>query len=64
MAKTIFDISMALDAQTPEWPGDVKFNYQLSVTKAQSGSVNIGEMSTSIIWARILMRLSITIARD
>ncbi|HSP21465.1 MAG TPA: arylformamidase [Planococcus sp. (in: firmicutes)] len=47
MAKKIFDISMALDAQTPEWPGDVPFNFRLSVTQEQSGSVNIGELSTS-----------------
>ena len=47
MAKKIIDISMSLDAQTPEWPGDVPFNFRLSVTKKQSGSVNIGELSTS-----------------
>lgn len=47
MAKKIFDISMALDAQTPEWPEDVPFNFRLSVTQEQSGSVNIGELSTS-----------------
>jgi arylformamidase len=47
MAKEIFDISMALNAATPEWPGDVPFNYRLSVTQEQSGSVNIGELSTS-----------------
>ena len=47
MAKKIIDISMALDAQTPEWPGDVPFNFRLSVTQEQSGSVNIGELSTS-----------------
>lgn len=47
MANEIFDISMALNAQTPEWPGDVPFNYRLSVTQEQSGSVNIGELSTS-----------------
>ena len=47
MAKKIIDISMALDAQTPEWPGDVPFKFRLSVTQEQSGSVNIGELSTS-----------------
>ncbi len=47
MAKKIIDISMALNAQTPEWPGDVPFKYRLSVTQEQSGSVNIGELSTS-----------------
>ncbi|MBT2584140.1 arylformamidase [Planococcus sp. ISL-109] len=47
MAKTIIDISMPLDATTPEWPGDTPFSYRLSVTKQQSGSVNIGELQTS-----------------
>lgn len=47
MAKKIIDISMALDAKTPEWPGDVPFKFRLSVTQEQSGSVNIGELSTS-----------------
>lgn len=47
MAKSIIDISMALDSSTPEWPGDTPFSYRLSVTKQQSGSVNIGELSSS-----------------
>jgi arylformamidase len=47
MAKTIIDISMALGSETPEWPGDTPFSYRLSVTKQQSGSVNIGELQTS-----------------
>ena len=46
-AKEIFDISMELNAETPEWPGDRPFEYALSVTKEQSGSVNIGEIKTS-----------------
>ena len=45
--KKIIDISMDLDDSTPEWPGDVPFNYELSVTKQQSGSVNIGKLQTS-----------------
>ncbi|MFP3323759.1 arylformamidase [Planococcus sp. SIMBA_160] len=45
--KSIIDISMALDATTPEWPGDTPFAYRLSVTKQQSGSVNIGELQSS-----------------
>ncbi|WP_033541857.1 cyclase family protein [Planococcus sp. CAU13] len=45
--KEIFDISMELNLQTPEWPGDRPFEYALSVTKEQSGSVNIGEIKTS-----------------
>ncbi|WP_211653667.1 arylformamidase [Planococcus alpniumensis] len=47
MAKSIIDISMALDNSTPEWPGDTPFSYRLSVTKEQSGSVNIGELKSS-----------------
>lgn len=46
-AKEIYDISMELNADTPEWPGDRPFEYALSVTKAQSGSVNIGELKSS-----------------
>ncbi|TWT03412.1 arylformamidase [Planococcus sp. CPCC 101016] len=38
---------MELGDSTPEWPGDVPFNYELSVTKQQSGSVNIGKLQTS-----------------
>lgn len=45
--KEIFDISMSLNTETPEWPGDRPFEYALSVTKEQSGSVNIGEIKTS-----------------
>ncbi len=46
-AKEIFDISMELNTETPEWPGDRAFEYALSVTKEQSGSVNVGEIKTS-----------------
>ena len=45
--KEIFDISMELHSGTPEWPGDRPFEYALSVTKEQSGSVNIGEIKSS-----------------
>ncbi|MFD1029876.1 cyclase family protein [Metaplanococcus flavidus] len=45
--KEIFDISMELNAETPEWPGDRPFEYSLSVTKEQSGSVNVGEIKSS-----------------
>lgn len=46
-AKEIFDISMELNTETPEWPGDHPFEYSLSVTKEQSGSVNVGQFKTS-----------------
>ncbi len=38
---------MELDETTPEWPGDLPFHYELSVTIEQSGSVNIGKIQTS-----------------
>lgn len=47
MTKKIIDITMELGDTTPEWPGDVPFQFQLSVTKEQSGSVNVGQFTTS-----------------
>lgn len=38
---------MELNSYTPEWPGDTPFDYELSVTIEQSGSVNIGKLQTS-----------------
>ncbi|HSI66391.1 MAG TPA: cyclase family protein [Planococcus sp. (in: firmicutes)] len=43
----IIDITMALTNDTPAWPGDTPFEFGLSVTKKQSGSVNIGQFCTS-----------------
>lgn len=43
----IIDISMELSDTTPEWPGDMPFSYKLSVTKQESGSVNVGNVQTS-----------------
>lgn len=45
--KKIIDISMELSNGTPEWPGDMPFSYELSVTKQQSGSVNVGKLQSS-----------------
>lgn len=45
--KKIIDISMELSNSTPEWPGDMPFSYELSVTKEQSGSVNVGKLQSS-----------------
>ncbi|MDQ0430216.1 arylformamidase [Planomicrobium stackebrandtii] len=45
--KNIIDISMELSNGTPEWPGDMPFSYELSVTKEQSGSVNVGKLQSS-----------------
>ena len=44
------DISIELSQDVAEWPGDTPFSFTLPVTKAESGSVNIGrlEMSTHI----------------
>ena len=44
------DISIELSQDVAEWPGDTPFSFTLPVTKADSGSVNIGklEMSTHI----------------
>lgn len=47
MTKKIIDITMELGEGTPEWPGDVPFQFQLSVTKEESGSVNVGQFTTS-----------------
>jgi len=41
------DISQALNSQTVEWPGDTRFAYNLSCTKAESGSVNVGQFIMS-----------------
>lgn len=38
---------MELKTGVPQWPGDRPFYYGLSVTKQQSGSVNVGEFETS-----------------
>lgn len=47
MNKKIIDISMELGNETPQWPGDRPFEYNLTATKEESGSVNVGEVKTS-----------------
>lgn len=42
------DISQPLTATTGHWPGDIPFSYALSATKAETGSVNIGKITTSL----------------
>lgn len=42
------DISQPLDGWLAHWPGDTPFSYQLTYTKAQTGSVNIGQITTSL----------------
>lgn len=42
------DISHPLNDNIAVWPGDTPFTYQTSVTKEESGSVNIGEITLSV----------------
>lgn len=42
------DISQPLTAELAHWPGDKNFEYKLSFTKEQTGSVNIGEIAMSV----------------
>jgi arylformamidase len=41
------DISMPLKESTAHWPGDTPFAYDVSATKEQTGSVNIGKITMS-----------------
>ncbi|WP_017185581.1 arylformamidase [Alkalibacillus haloalkaliphilus] len=43
----IIDISRTLNQDTPTWPGDTPFSYELSWSKAETGSVNVGQLTTS-----------------
>ncbi|WP_407868366.1 arylformamidase [Paenibacillus sp. P36] len=45
---TMFDISRPLATGVPTWPGDTPFSYEVSWTKEQSGSVNVGKLTMSI----------------
>lgn len=42
-----FDISQPLMNGIAVWPGDTPFSYEVSCTKEQSGSVNIGKLTLS-----------------
>ncbi len=42
------DISQPLNNEIATWPGDTPFSYEVSCTKEQSGSVNIGKVTMSI----------------
>lgn len=42
------DISQALTKELASWPGDRTFNYSLSYTKEETGSVNIGEINMGV----------------
>jgi arylformamidase len=43
----IIDISRRLENGMPVWPGDTAFHYEVSWSKAESGSVNVGSISMS-----------------
>ncbi|SFE20079.1 arylformamidase [Paenibacillus catalpae] len=45
---TLIDISRPLANGTPTWPGDTPFFYEVSWSKEQSGSVNVGKLTMSI----------------
>ncbi|MFD1706274.1 arylformamidase [Siminovitchia sediminis] len=42
------DISQPLTNEIGVWPGDTPFSFKLSATKEQTGSVNIGQITTSV----------------
>ncbi|WP_235872131.1 arylformamidase [Siminovitchia acidinfaciens] len=44
----LIDISQPLTNDIGVWPGDTPFNFKLSFTKEQTGSVNIGQITTSV----------------
>lgn len=41
------DVSQRLDNNIVVWPGDTPFNYQVSWSKEESGSVNVGQITMS-----------------
>jgi arylformamidase len=45
---TIIDISRKLEIGMPSWPGDTPFSYEVSWSKEESGSVNVGKLIMSI----------------
>ncbi|TVY05406.1 arylformamidase [Paenibacillus cremeus] len=44
----MIDISRRLENGVPTWPGDTAFSYEVSWSKEQSGSVNVGKLTMSI----------------
>lgn len=42
------DISQPLTSSVAHWPEDTPFSYEVSYTKEQTGSVNIGKITTSV----------------
>ncbi|KON89943.1 kynurenine formamidase [Sporosarcina globispora] len=48
MKKEWIDISQPLTSGIAHWPGDTPFSYETAFTKEQTGSVNIGRITTSL----------------
>ncbi|QKE74075.1 arylformamidase [Arthrobacter citreus] len=44
---SLIDISRRLQNGMPVWPGDTNFSFELSWTKEESGSVNVGKLTFS-----------------
>lgn len=42
------DITQTLKKGIPNWPGDTPFDFEVGYTKEQTGSVNIGKITTSL----------------
>ncbi|MGA4517894.1 arylformamidase [Solibacillus silvestris] len=42
------DITQPMKNGMPNWPGDIPFSFEVGYTKQQTGSVNIGRMTTSL----------------
>ncbi|MFL0582550.1 arylformamidase [Solibacillus silvestris] len=42
------DITQPMRNGMPNWPGDTPFSFEVGYTKQQTGSVNIGRMTTSL----------------
>jgi arylformamidase len=46
--KSWIDVSQPLHDKLAHWPGDTPFSYQVTYSKEQTGSVNIGQMTMSV----------------
>lgn len=42
------DITQTMKNGMPNWPGDTPFSFEVGISKQQTGSVNIGRMTTSL----------------
>ncbi len=47
MKENWIDISQPLQNGIAEWPGDTPFSYEVAYAKSETGSVNIGKLTTS-----------------